>query len=88
MQKYFHVFNIGIQNTLVYRVNFLFRSLFGLIPLMATISLWRAIYAGKQSDVAGYTLAQMISYYLIVTIVDALIAHYQAEQLKAETQAA
>src|SRR4051794_16302402 len=41
---------------------------------MATISLWRAIYAGKQSDVAGYTLAQMISYYLIVTIVDALTA--------------
>src|SRR3954471_19652262 len=74
VQKYFHVFNVGIQNTLVYRVNFLFRSLFGLIPLMATISLWRAIYAGKQSDVAGYTLAQMISYYLIVTIVDALTA--------------
>src|SRR5947208_3571675 len=74
MHKYWHVLNIGIQNTLVYRVNFLFRSLFGLIPLMATISLWRAIYAGKQSDVAGYTLAQMISYYLIVTIVDALTA--------------
>src|SRR5437762_13877074 len=41
---------------------------------MATISLWRAIYAGKASDVAGYSLAQMISYYLIVTIVDALTA--------------
>jgi len=74
VQKYLHVFNIGIQNTLVYRVNFLFRSLFGLIPLMATISLWRAIYSGKAGDVAGYTLAQMISYYLIVTIVDALTA--------------
>jgi len=74
VQKYFHVLNIGIQNTLVYRVNFLFRSLFGLIPLMATISLWRAIYSGQSSDVAGYTLAQMISYYLIVTIVDALTA--------------
>jgi ABC-2 type transport system permease protein len=74
VRKYFHVLNIGIQNTLVYRVNFLFRSLFGLIPLMATISLWRAIYEGKESDVAGYSLAQMISYYLIVTIVDALTA--------------
>jgi ABC-2 type transport system permease protein len=55
-------------------VNFLFRSLFGLIPLTATISLWRTIYADKETDVAGYTLAQMISYYLIVTIVDALTA--------------
>jgi len=32
----------------------------------------RAIYAGKESggEVAGYTLAQMTSYYLLVTIVD------------------
>src|SRR5437867_6754580 len=74
MRKYWHVINIGIQNTLVYRVNFLFRSLFGLIPLMASISLWRAIYAGRETDIAGYSLAQMVSYYLIVTIVDALTA--------------
>src|SRR3954470_3793154 len=74
MKKYLHVFNIGIQNTLVYRVNFLFRSLFGLIPLMATISLWRTIYSGQATDVGGYTLSQMISYYLIVTIVDSLTA--------------
>src|SRR5213083_2551074 len=74
MIKYWHVLNIGIQNTLVYRVNFLFRSLFGLIPLLAVISLWRAIYAGKETGVAGYTLAQMISYYLVVTMVDALTA--------------
>jgi ABC-2 type transport system permease protein len=74
MKKYLHVLNIGIQNTLVYRVNFLFRSVFGLIPLMATISLWRAIYSDKQTGVAGYSLAQMISYYLIVTIVDSLTA--------------
>jgi len=74
VRKYWHVINIGIQNTLVYRVNFLFRSLFGLIPLIATISLWRTVYASKEGDVAGYSLAQMISYYLVVTIVDALTA--------------
>src|SRR5437667_2737769 len=74
MKKYWHVINIGIQNTLVYRMNFLFRSVFSLIPLFATISLWRAIYSGQPGDVAGYTLAQMTSYYLVVTIVDALTA--------------
>ena len=67
---------VGIQNTLVYRVNFLFRACFALIPLMATISLWRTIYASKTSDVAGYSLSEMISYYLVVTIVDALTAVY------------
>ncbi len=78
MRKYWHVFQIGIQNTLVYRANFLFRSAFSLIPLMATIYLWRAIYAGRDAsagaDVAGYSLGKMISYYLVVMIVDSLTA--------------
>src|SRR5690242_2227006 len=76
MKKYWHVINIGIQNTLVYRVNFLFRAAFGLIPLAAVLFLWRTIYAGGETGgaVAGYTLAQMISYYLLSTIVDALTA--------------
>jgi ABC-2 type transport system permease protein len=76
VRKYWHVINVGIQNTLVYRVNFLFRSVFGLIPLMATIFLWRAVYAAKEdsSEVAGYTLSGMISYYLLITIVDMFTA--------------
>jgi ABC-2 type transport system permease protein len=75
VKKYAFVIGIGIQNTLVYRVNFLFRACFGLVPLLATIFLWRAIYAGKEDpSVASYTLAEMISYYLIVTVVDALTA--------------
>lgn len=74
MRKYLHVLNIGIQNQLVYRVNFLFRACFGLLPLIAMISVWRTIYGGQEGGIAGYTLAQMVSYYLIVTIVDMLTA--------------
>jgi ABC-2 type transport system permease protein len=74
MKKYAHVINIGIQNTLVYRINFLFRSVFSLVPLFATLSLWRAIFGGQSGVVAGYTLAEMTSYYLVVTIVDSLTA--------------
>ena len=75
LKKYWHVLNIGIQNNLTYRVNFLFRVVFGFVPLLATIYLWRAVYASKQGgDVADYSLLQMTSYYLIVTIVDALTA--------------
>jgi ABC-2 type transport system permease protein len=74
MKKYWQVVNIGIQNTLVYRVNFLFRVLFGFIPLIAILSMWRVIYGGKGGEVAGYTLTQMVSYYLVKTIVDALTA--------------
>jgi len=74
MQKYWHVIKIGFANTLVYRVNFLFRCAFGLIPLLASIYLWRTVYRDKSGDVGGYSLAGMISYYLMVTIVDTLTA--------------
>jgi ABC-2 type transport system permease protein len=76
VRKYFHVLGIGIQNTLVYRTNFLFRAAFGLVPLAGTLYLWQAIYAGKApgESIGAYTLAQMISYYLLVTVVDAITA--------------
>ncbi len=76
MKKYWHVLNVGIQNNLTYRVNYLARTLFGLIPLMAVLYLWRTIYSGKGAGavVSSYTLAQMISYYLLATVVDALTA--------------
>ncbi|MCP5516352.1 MAG: ABC-2 family transporter protein [Verrucomicrobiales bacterium] len=76
VRKYWHVIHIALQNTLVYRVNFLFRAVFGLVPLMATIYLWRAVFASNpdRAEVAGYTLATMTSYYLLTTVVDALTA--------------
>jgi ABC-2 type transport system permease protein len=79
MKKYRHVLNIGIQNSLTYRFNFLARSLFGLIPLMAMLYVWRTIYRGNSAQhgsnmVGPYTLAEMVSYYLLTAIVDALTA--------------
>ena len=76
MRKYRHVVGIGIQNNLTYRFNFLARALFGLIPLIAILYVWRTIFEGKgQGGVVGaYSLAEMISYYLLVTVVDALSA--------------
>lgn len=76
LSKYWHVLNIGVQNSLTYRFNFLTRTLFGFIPLTAMLFLWRTIYEGKAAGatVASYTLAEMISYYLLVTVVDAFTA--------------
>ncbi|HCL92314.1 MAG TPA: ABC-2 family transporter protein [Verrucomicrobiota bacterium] len=76
MKKYWHVINIGIQNSLTYRFNFLARALFGLVPLIAMLYVWQKIYAGKGAgtSVGSYSLAGMISYYLLITVVDALTA--------------
>jgi len=76
VKKYRHVLNIGIQNNLTYRFNFLARALFGLVPLIAVLYVWRTIYTGKgpNANVGTYTLAEMTSYYLLTAIVDALTA--------------
>jgi ABC-2 type transport system permease protein len=77
VKKYLHVINIGMQNNLAYRVNFLARVLFGFVPLLAMLYLWRTIYeekGGSGALIGGFTLAEMISYYLVVQIVDALTA--------------
>src|SRR5262249_34885545 len=76
MRKYWHVFGIGIQNNLTYRFNFLARTLFGFIPLVAVLFVWRTIYSGngQGSTIGTYSLPEMISYYLVVTLVDALTA--------------
>src|ERR1017187_333720 len=76
MKKYWHVINVGIQNNLTYRFNFLARAVFGLIPLIAMLYVWKKIYAGKATGatVGPYSLGEMISYYLLTTVVDALTA--------------
>lgn len=76
VNPYRHVISIGIQNSLTYRFNFLARALFGLIPLMAVIYVWRAIFEskGSGSSVGAYSYAEMVSYYLLTTVVDALTA--------------
>jgi len=76
VRKYWHAINIGFQNNLTYRFNYLARTLFGFIPLMAVLLLWRKIYAdkGEGAAISTFTLVEMTSYYLIATIADALTA--------------
>jgi ABC-2 type transport system permease protein len=74
VKKYLHVINIGFQNNLQYRFNYLTRTLFSFIPLFAMLSLWRTIYGGGAGERGGFTQAQMIFYYLMVAVVDVFTA--------------
>jgi len=61
-QKYLTVFNLGIQNTFVYRWNYLLRAIFGIIPLVGTVFLWRAIFRESGGGMRGYDYGSMIYY--------------------------
>jgi len=69
--KYLHVINIGLQNNLQYRFNYLTRTLFSFIPLFAMISLWQKIGGAHK---AGWTQPEIIFYYILVAVVDVLTA--------------
>jgi ABC-2 type transport system permease protein len=85
MDKYRAIFSIGLQNTFVYRWNFLLRSLFALVPLFGTVFVWRAIYGDTSGTIAGYDFGQMIFYFLVVLLVDNLITPTEDEwQIAAE----
>ena len=50
-EKYLSVFNIGLQNTFVYRWNYFLRAAFGLIPLAGTVFLWNAVFKERAQKI-------------------------------------
>jgi ABC-2 type transport system permease protein len=73
MRKYLTVFNLGLQNTFVYRWNYFLRAVFGLIPLAGTVFLWRAIFHEHGGGMHGYDYGSMIYYYLLTILVSNLV---------------
>ncbi len=71
---YSTVFSLGVQNAFVYRWNFFIRAAFGLIPLVATVWIWRAIFDARGSDVSGYSFGEMVFYFVAVTVVESLVS--------------
>lgn len=80
MTKYLKVFDIALQNTFVYRWNFLLRSLFGLVPLAGTIYIWGAIFQERTGGAIGsYDYSGMVFYFMLIVIVDSLITPTEDE---------
>src|SRR5204863_1762 len=77
--KYASVFNIGIQNTFVYRWNYFLRALFGLIPLAGTVFLWSAVFKERGGGLHGYDYGSMIYYYLLTLLVSNLVVPTEDE---------
>src|SRR6201990_1173005 len=79
IQKYVSVFNIGLQNTFVYRWNYFLRALFGLIPLAGTVFLWTAVFKERGGELHGYDYGLMIYSYLLMILVSNLVTPTEDE---------
>ena len=60
--KYASAFNIGLQNTFVYRWNYFLRALFGLVPLAGTVFLWSAVFKERGGGLHGYDYGSIMHY--------------------------
>jgi len=78
LRKYLKVFDIGLQNTFVYRWNFFLRSLFNLVPLAGTVFIWSAMFKDR-TDIGTYTLHSMIFYFVLTILVDNLVTPTEDE---------
>jgi ABC-2 type transport system permease protein len=79
LAKYRKVFDIGLQNTFVYRWNFLLRAIFGVVPLLGAIFFWQAVFRSKGSGIAGYDYSSMIFYFMLTIFLENLITPTEDE---------
>lgn len=71
---YATVFSIGLQNTFIYRWNFILRTVFGIVPLIGTVFLWKAITNANGGSVGGYEYREMIFYFMTVVFLENLVS--------------
>ena len=70
---YLKVFDVGLQDTFVYRWNFFLRSLFELLPLMGTVLIWGVVFEQRDKEVGGFDFRTVVAYFLIVLFLDGLV---------------
>lgn len=69
LRKYWRILQIALMERLAYRGDWMLTTFLRFLPMITTILLWTAIYAGSANvELAGFSLREMISYLLLVHI--------------------
>ncbi|WP_159881531.1 ABC transporter permease [Paenibacillus puerhi] len=73
-QKYNHVFKLGFQSALEYRMDFLFSLAAAFFPIMIQYYIWSAVYGkSDSSQFFGYSYKEMILYTIIAAVVTRIV---------------
>jgi ABC-2 type transport system permease protein len=68
-KKYGKIFRVSIVERLTYRADFFLGTVLRFLPVLTTILLWEAIYAGSgQDELSGFRRKEMIAYLLLIHI--------------------
>ncbi len=68
-RKYWKILSVPLIERMTYRGDFLLGTVLRFLPMITTILLWQAIYAGAGADqLSGYRMHEMIAYLLLVHI--------------------
>ncbi|MBV9392028.1 MAG: ABC-2 family transporter protein [Verrucomicrobia bacterium] len=74
VRKYVKVFDVGLQNNVIYRWNFLLRAIFELCPLIGTIFVWRSVFESRGKGIGDYNYASIVFYFVLVLVLGTLIS--------------
>lgn len=66
-------FKIKKHEFIAYRSNIFLNFLFGCVPLIFSILLWKAIYGTNADVIGGYSYKQMITYYVVAFLLSRII---------------
>lgn len=69
MGKYGTILRTSISERLIYRTDFFVSTALRFAPIITTILLWRAVFAGAgRAELASYTYHDIVAYYLFSTL--------------------
>lgn len=73
--KYTRVFQLGVQSSLEYRLDFIFSLISACFPILIQYYIWTAIYVqSKTGQFFGYTYGEMILYTIVAAIVTKIVS--------------
>jgi ABC-2 type transport system permease protein len=69
IRKYVNIFRVSLIERMTYRGDFLLGTILRFFPVITTILLWQAVYAGNERHlIAGFSEHRMIAYLLLIHI--------------------
>jgi ABC-2 type transport system permease protein len=69
VRKYLNIFRVSLIERTAYRGDFLLGTILRFFPVVTTLLLWKAVYAGsRRTEIADYSEPQMLCYLLLIHV--------------------